>query len=75
MEREAQKDNEDRMRMKDGERLLGYFAKVSGLDNTRKSGSAIVSESDDVAIGRHPVTDELSERPLPPMYSKARVPT
>ena len=63
MEREAQKDNEDRMRMKDGERLLGYFAKVSGLENTRKSRSAIVSESDDVAIGRHPVTDELSERP------------
>ena len=63
MEREAQKENDDRQRRKDGERLLGHFARVSGLENIKKFGSARVSETDDVANGRHPVTDEISERP------------
>ena len=63
MEREAQKENEDRLRRKDGDRLLGQLARVSGLNNTTKSGSAEVSVSGDVVIGRHPVSDELSERP------------
>ena len=61
MEREASKDSADRMERKEGERLLGYFASLSSLPVTQKSGSVDTLNSGDVVQERHQVMDEICE--------------
>jgi hypothetical protein len=63
MEREALKDSADRMERKEGERLLGYFASLSSLPVTQKSGSVETLNSGDVAKERHQVMEEICEHP------------
>ena len=49
------------MERKEGERLLGYFASLSSLPGTQKSGSVDTLNSGDVVQERHQVMDEICE--------------
>jgi hypothetical protein len=62
MEREASKDSADRMERKEGGRLLSYFASLSSVPGTKKSGSVDTLNSGDVVKEHHQVTDEVCER-------------
>jgi hypothetical protein len=49
-------------RRKEGERLLGYFASLSSLPGTQKSGSVDTLNSGDMVKERQQVMDEICER-------------
>ena len=63
MEREAAKENEEKLRKHDGFRLREHFVRLSDSEYTSESVPVkISSKCDDVVNGRHPETDELKER-------------
>ena len=63
MERDAQKENDDRLKRREGDRLLGHFARLSRISSTVKSGSLDSSEGGDVVKECHPVTDKICAHP------------
>ena len=63
MEREAAKENEEKLRKQDGFRLREHFVRLSDSEYTSKSVPVKNSSKyDDVVNGRHPETDEFRER-------------
>ena len=63
MEREAAKENEEKLRKHDGFRLREHFVRLSDSEYTSESVPVkISSKCDDVVNGRHPETDEFKER-------------